>query len=141
MVKMTAGRPTKLTPKIQEVMVNLITVGVPPYRAAILAGIHPDTYYNWRKKAKKNPLRKNKWTKFFGEIEAAKAEAIHNSLKIIQDSNDWKAHAWLLEKIGKEDFGKQEKIQLEHSGKIDKGMPINELKDLFKEAEKGNKNK
>lgn len=134
------ARPSKLTDEITQVMCNLISAGVPPYRAAILAGIHPDTYYNWRKKANKNPLHKNKWTEFFGEIEAAKAKAIKTSLKIIQGSDDWRAHAWLLEKIDKEDFGKQEKIELEHSGKVDSQVTTKEIKDLFKYAEKGNDN-
>jgi len=47
------GRPTKLTPEVQDAIVKLIRLGVPLDAAAAHAGIHPATFHAWRAKGRK----------------------------------------------------------------------------------------
>jgi hypothetical protein len=46
------GRPTKLTPELQEKLCNLISRGFQLERAAELAGIGKSTFFRWKDKAK-----------------------------------------------------------------------------------------
>ena len=44
---MKIGRPSKLTPQVQETILGLIRQGLNPERAAHASGISPTTFYRW----------------------------------------------------------------------------------------------
>lgn len=130
------ARPTKLTDELCEKLFKEIREGTPEGTAAQLVGISKRTLINWKNRAKESK-RKTRYTDFLHRLDEAKAFGAKLHLKAIMNSKDWKAHRYLLSLLD-EDYQDSEKIKLEHSGQIDNGMVVEETKDLFKEAEKGN---
>lgn len=57
---------------------------------------------------------------FYSEMEAASAEAEQRSLTAIRSAGDvpafWGAHAWWLERRFPNKYGKQDRLQLQHTG-------------------------
>ena len=64
--------------------------------AAQLAGISERTLYNW--------LAQN--AQFADDYGRASAEGRMKSIKLIADSDDWRAHAWLLERVDPDHWGR-----------------------------------
>ena len=84
--------------------------GLPRSVACRLAGFSPQSVSRWMREGENAPedtLAK----KFYDFVEEAKAEAIHRLVIRIQKkgdkAGDWKADAWLLEKLASEYYGKQ----------------------------------
>ena len=51
------GKPTKLTPKLQQTIVNAITAGNYVEAACGFAGIKKQTHYNWMNRGKEEKYR------------------------------------------------------------------------------------
>ena len=107
------ARPTKLTLKLTEEITAYIHKGNSPTVSATLVGISPSTYFNWMSKgASKEPG----FMEFLEAIERAKAQSIINQVAHISrvaDSGNWRAAAWLLERIAPDSFGKNSTRALE----------------------------
>lgn len=56
------GRPTKLTPDLQEELCSLLTDWVPIETACDALGISDATYYAWRKRGREEQDRRAAWT-------------------------------------------------------------------------------
>lgn len=67
------GRPTKLTPELQEKLCNLISRGFQLERAAELAGIGKTTFFKWKEKAK--TAKSGTYREFREAIKEADAQA------------------------------------------------------------------
>lgn len=91
--------------------------------ACILAGIKPDTFYEWTAKADlagANPI----YTAFADRMKKARELGKISTLQIIKDAArgndktpaDWRAAAWLLERTHSDEFAPREKIDVR--GKI-----------------------
>jgi len=78
---MPAGRPSKLTPEVQETICRAIRRGCYIETAAALGGIHKDTFYEWLKRG--NRQSKGKYREFSDAVKKALAEAESRELKII----------------------------------------------------------
>lgn len=68
--------------------------------AAALAGIAESTFYKW--------LSNDDYADFADAYTRAKATGRMRSIRLIADSDDWRAHAWLLERVDPEHWGKAE---------------------------------
>ncbi len=117
------GRPSKLTPEIQEAIVRLVAAGNYPETAAKAAGITGRTFYYWMARGRK--ARGGEFLQFFRAIKKATAEAEIRELSIIKQAveggqvvkrtsrtlkdgtvivterftvGDWRAAAWRLER-------------------------------------------
>lgn len=100
------ARPTKLTPELTREISTYIRDGNSPTISATLVGISPSTYFNWMSKGSNQEPR---FMEFSESIERAKAQSIVNRLAHIAraaDSGNWRAAAWLLERMAPESFGK-----------------------------------
>ena len=100
------ARPTKLTPELTRDITSYISEGNPPTIAATLVGISPSTYFNWMSKGSEKTPR---FMEFSELIKRATAQSIVNRVAHIAraaDGGNWRAAAWLLERISPESFGK-----------------------------------
>jgi len=100
------ARPAKLTPELTREITSYIRDGNSPTESATLVGISPSTYFNWMSKGSN---QEPGFLEFSESIERAKAQSIINRVAYISraaDSGNWRAAAWLLERMAPESFGK-----------------------------------
>ncbi len=100
------ARPTKLTPELTREISTYIRNGNSPTISATLVGISPSTYFNWMSKGSDQEPR---FMEFLESVERAKAQSIATQLAHVSkvaDSGNWRAAAWLLERMAPESFGK-----------------------------------
>lgn len=107
------GRPSKLTPEVQEKICEGIRMCLPFELAVQRVGIHKDTFYEWLKRGK---AEEGIYSAFSDAVKKAEADAALESLAIIkraalghtpkkgQEKGQWQAAAWLLERRYKEFF-------------------------------------
>ena len=77
-------RPTKLTPKVVEQMVKGVRLGLSYDEVARAAGIHPSTFYRWRKRGRK--AKRGKFRVCCERIDTAEAELGVKYLEAIKRS-------------------------------------------------------
>lgn len=131
------GRPTKLNEQTQAVLVDAIRKGNYIDNAAAMAGITESSYYLWieRGEADIEAGKTTTYSEFSEAIKRAKAEGEQIDLDHIADAagkGNWQAAAWRLERRFPTKWGKQDKLQLEHSGKI--GQDAAEMTDAELDA-------
>ena len=131
------ARPTRLTKKIREDICRGIRNGLSYDRAAQLAGIHPRTFYLWKRKGRegKAPI----YVQFVQELKKAEVEgeaaALNEIIKAAKDGT-WQAAAWLLERRFPQRWSRvqtvniswqAEVIELLNSGQVTREDVIEEL--------------
>jgi len=93
------SRRTKLTPEIQNKIIQAIQTGATYELCAQFAGISPATFYNWMRQGRE---RKDKAKiEFLESIKRAESRGAIANLGLIQKAatdGDWKASAWILER-------------------------------------------
>jgi transposase len=105
------ARPTKLTPEVEERLVQAISVGATFKDACAHAGISFQTLQNWKKRARRAAEQAgepdgepeedtDQFVEFFDRIKKAEADAAVGWLTTINKAarRDWKAGAWMLER-------------------------------------------
>ena len=123
------GRPTKLTPAVQEAILTAIEYGMPLKEAAAYGGVDADTVLNWRKAGEALQTRldagealeldstEQRYLAFFGAIQQSFAKAMLFHLQNLTDS----AHVnpgnsmWILERRWPDIFGRPTQ-KLENTG-------------------------
>ena len=131
------GQPTKLNERTHEAIVLAVRKGNYVETASEAAGITAATFYNWmeRGEADAEAGKQTIYFDFFEAIKRAKAESEQIDLDHIADAagkGNWQAAAWRLERRFPSKWGKQDKLQLEHSGKI--GQDAAEMTDAELDA-------
>lgn len=111
-------RPTKLTPEIENVIIDSVSMGNFIETACAVAGIHKDTLYHWLKLAEERP--KSVYGQFRDKLRKAQAEAESDAVTLITSAGttQWQALAWRLERMYPEKWGNRLKVdsKSEHSG-------------------------
>jgi alpha-galactosidase/6-phospho-beta-glucosidase family protein len=93
------GRPTKLTPEVQDKIVTALRAGNYQETAARYAGINHDTFYEWMRRGKDEPG--SIFSDFAEAVEKAKADAEVRDVALIDRAaadGNWQAAAWKLER-------------------------------------------
>jgi hypothetical protein len=121
---MATGRPIKLTRARMEMIVTAVRLGCPAGLAAALGGICRRSFYNWRgrgaraleaeSRGESIPPRERLFADFAFAVQRAEAEWEHQLLQEIAASDDWKAHAWLLERRFPDDYGRPGRVHHRH---------------------------
>ena len=126
---MTLGRPTKLDDTILGQISALHRAGASVKTVCNIVGINQDTYYTWRRKGIADP--DSVYGPFAETIardrDLGKMRIVAMVDKAARDG-DWRAGAWLLERMFPEEF--MERQRLEHTGAD--GLPIGASVDLEK---------
>lgn len=107
------GRPSKLTPELQERIVQAIRAGNYVATAVAYAGISQSTFYRWMERGKRQ--RGGRFREFWEAIARAEAEAEVRNVALIQKEAQKNAvHAeWWLERRFPDRWGRRE-IAVEH---------------------------
>lgn len=128
----------KLTPELEEEILNLIRAGNYAKDACLAVGIDESTYYRWIRTGKE--AKSGKLYKFYQSIQKARAFARALKLEKIQDAIDdgnWQAAAWWLERTDPDHWGRRQRVEVEgqvdskvkgkleheHTGKVEAVLP------------------
>lgn len=111
------GRPTKLTPELQESIVLNLASGVYAVTACELAGIDESTFYKWRKCA---DAGEEPYFQFFQSVKKAEAQAEVRAATLVQKAmpNDWKACMTWLERKFPGRWGRKDKVEQKLTGDL-----------------------
>jgi len=113
------GRPTKLTPELQEEILRYISADNYFETSCWAVGITPQTGYNWLKRGERESS--GIFREFYLAVKRAEAKAeILNVAYIKAGTDNWQSRAWILERKFPDRWGKKEKHEL--TGKD--GQPI-----------------
>lgn len=112
------GRKPLLTTERAEQLAKEIRAGIPTKTAAVRAGIAESTFYLWLDKGRGQ--KKGKFSEFLGLIHRAEADrrATH-ALELVKAARgtekkpgDWRARAWVAERVDSEEFGLRVNVQV-----------------------------
>jgi hypothetical protein len=119
------GRPTLLTPQVQETIVNAVRIGSYLDDAASLAGINRATLFRWIAWGKdandklqdgiELDEREETYRDFCDAVEKARADATLRNIGIIQtaaQNGSWQAAAWYLERTNPRKWGRHDTVEL-----------------------------
>lgn len=105
------GRPTKLTPGMQEKILEYIRKGLPIVQACAASGIHKDTYYEWLKRAKKKRQPYADFADALGQAEGVAQASLVNKLQDEGGPTSWQ---FILERRWPGEWGRKDKLQTEN---------------------------
>lgn len=108
---MASARASKLTPAVQQKLTDALAEGASLTTAANRAGIHRDTIYAWLLRGR-GPGAPKLYARFAEAYDAAvntRKESLIQRVeegRLISGDPDWKASAWLLERLHPDEFGR-----------------------------------
>lgn len=101
-----AGRPSKYTPEYTEKILEAIRLGAPLTHACNYAGVHFDTFNEWRKL----------YPEFSEQVKTAEGAMIKTCLEQIDTAatnGNWQAAAWRLERRYPHEFGRRDRMPID----------------------------
>jgi len=89
---------SKLTPEVEEVILNLVAAGNTLIHAARAAGVTSETARNWTKWGEEG---REPYAQFMEKVDVAKAKAITDSVESVRHAarTDWRAAKFHLEYV------------------------------------------
>lgn len=101
------GRPSKLTPELQERIVLLIKAGTYRETVCAMVGIARSTLYEWMRRGQLSD-QENEYTRFYDEILKALAWSEARDVAIVNQhaEKDFRAARWKLERRFPERWGR-----------------------------------
>lgn len=122
---------SKLTKTVCKAICGEVSRGVPYKYACKGAGIAPSTLNKWLKLGKESDDPEDPYHIFYTEFEKAKAGAVIYRVESIRKAGEggtWQAHAWWLERMAHEDFGRKSVIDANVNANV-KQVNLSELFD------------
>jgi hypothetical protein len=113
------GRPSKYTPEVVERICYSLSQGNTRTTAVTCSGVSMPTFHTWM----------NEFPDFSDAIKRAEEQAVEHYVNVIHTASTqtWQAAAWYLERRRKEDFGKQDKVDITTNGKDINGMSVEDM--------------
>lgn len=108
------GRPSKLTPEVQDKVVQAILAGNYQDTAAQYAGIGTTTFYRWMEKGAEDDAPQM-YRDFREAVESANATAEVRDVALITQaaqSGTWQAAAWKLERKFPQRWGRFQRTEI-----------------------------
>lgn len=113
-----AGRPTLLTPELQDAICAAIRRGMYAVRACALVGVSKTSFYAWKTRG---DAGEEPYADFLAAVTQAEAEFQEASLECIAAAakplvaedgklvaaGDWRALSWVMERRFPDDYGKR----------------------------------
>ena len=134
MARHPLGSTPALTEELIERLASTIRGGAYIETAAAFCGISKDTFYRWLRLAESEQSTEL-LRKLSDAVKKGMAEAELRDLNVIDKAAQggvWQAAAWRLERKYHDRWGRQAKIQVEHSGPDGKAIEIDERGDRLK---------
>ena len=110
------GRPSKLTPDTERIIVKALNIGLYIETACDLAAIDRDTYYNWINKGKES--KAGRYRDFSDACRKAQAQAEARLVGHILQDDSWQSKAWILERKFRKRWGRN--LPVENDGNLAK---------------------
>jgi hypothetical protein len=113
MTKRAGGRPSKLTPVLQQKVCDAVRVGNGFDVAAAFAGIDKTTFHRWMKRGMR--AKRGLYREFYLAVQKASSDAETRALAIVNKAapEDWRAAAWFLERKSPERWGRRDRHEVE----------------------------
>ena len=124
-------RPT--TRPHDEVKVDLLEnlrTGMTIEASALLAGIHPRTYYLWKDADEDFCFDAEEAIRF------SEAVLLERVKVLAMDKMDWRAFAWILEKRFPDDYGKRQELKVESTASSDGTAEVLSMLEQVKQMNK-----
>jgi IS30 family transposase len=115
------GQPTKIDPRIHQIIIEGIKSNLPYKFCAWDAGITERTIYNWLKWGERDSDDNliTMWSEFFHAVKDAEAKKVKEHLRVIESCPErWQARMTILERRWREDFSAD-------------ATQLQEIKDIF----------
>ena len=125
---------SKLTKEVCKTICGEVSRGVPYKYACMGAGISQSTVNKWRNLGKESDDPDDPYRMFYLAFEKAKAGAVIYRVEAIRkagEGGNWQSHAWWLERMAHEDFGRKSVIDANVNATV---QQVN-LADLFDKEE------
>lgn len=116
-IKDDKGRPTKLTLRLEDMIVTLSSSLASDAAICRAVKIHPDTFVDWKGYARDG---RQPYARLFERIDEAQAAEEIDLVSKIRADPDWRAKAWVLERRAR---GYENRQKHEHTGKDGKDLP------------------
>lgn len=126
MARHPKGSTPTLSEELIERLANTIRGGAYVETAAAFCGISKDTFYRWLRLAESDDSTEL-LLKLSDAVKKAMAEAELRDLRVIDQAAQggvWQAAAWRLERKYHDRWGRQAKVQIEHSGLEGKPLEV-----------------
>jgi len=108
------------TPARHKKIVRSVRKGLPLGVSGQLAGLGKDTLHEWIAKGRYEPEKYPQYVKLLSDIEKARAvrESEHvakiEKVALSEDPKTWTAAAWFLERTNPDDWGRKDRMQVQH---------------------------
>jgi transposase len=109
------GRPTKLTPEVQDKIVAALRAGNYQETAAMYAGVEARTFYRWMVRGESDGVEDESYRQFRHAVEKAKADAEVRDIALIDKAahdGSWQAAAWKLERKFPQKWGRVNRTEI-----------------------------
>jgi transposase len=109
------GRPTKLTPEVQDKIVAALRAGNYQETAAMYAGVEARTFYRWMERGESDGTEDEIYRQFRQAVEKAKADAEVRDIALIDKAahdGSWQAAAWKLERKFPHKWGRVNRTEI-----------------------------
>ncbi len=134
---------SKLTKETCKIICQEITRGVPYKYACKIAGVNDATVLKWRKLGEQSDDDEDPYRIFYLNFERAKANAVAyrvDGIRKAGDGGNWQSHAWWLERMAHEDFGRKSTIDANVNANVKQInladlFDAKELENILKESE------
>lgn len=114
------GRPTKLTPKLQQEICASLLSGAYIETASALHGVTKQTLYEWFKRGNQGEAPYDGFIDAVKRVEAqSETIAINRINTAAEDPKNWTAAAWRLERKHPERWGRRDKVDLTIDGEVE----------------------
>lgn len=104
--------PYKLTAETTARIIELLKDGSPPEMAAAAAGVTASTFRRWLYLGARGH---EPYASFAIAVEAARHSHVAKLMRRIDESTDWKAAAWTLERAHSQHFSPKQQIEVQQS--------------------------
>lgn len=124
-----SGRRPVLDYQVRRMLIEAFGQGATVSVACGAAGISVATFTRWRRAMKQRqdltPYTYDELRSLFRDIDAAKSTFATRQLSVISTDDDWRARAWLLEKLYPEEYGKKmPDVVVDTSGNVTKTLAL-----------------
>lgn len=123
-----------------EIILKARESGLNQKECAEVAGINEATLYKWINKGKS--AKSGRYKDFYNDFQMAKNKNKLFHLKKIHEAESWTSSAWYLERVYPEEFGRKDRMNLTHDGKMEIESKVSleekrkENEDYFRKLEK-----
>lgn len=142
-----AGRPAKLTPRVQASLVRDLKAGLTRACACVRAGITYATLKTWVHRGRKGGKDNAAYSTFLAAVKKAEQDAVARNVGVIQKAarKTWQAAAWWLERKAPQDWARTERQEvtgkggkaIQHDHNVNVRLELAPYADAFRDLVRG----